>query len=463
MKKLISLLLAVLMLISVMPVSAFAEDDISYEIKDGVLYVSGEGIIPKKKFMWGNDFHTVIINEGITGIGVDAFAYSNVKTVSLPSTLESIEKCAFQSCHALEEINIPYGVESIADTAFVDCCALTEIEIPSSVTSIGIGAFYECYNLTAILHRTAQTNIDNNNAFPKVKKLIVEVPEDWSGDHDSLGANSAVYVLKASMATVYSWGELKNTLEGLSYNEYIRVKCSDNWEMNNSTDNIEIGADDCTIDFMDSYSIQSLCSNTGDYGVFFYINADNVTLNLNNKILRTGESTSGDYVSAIVVNGNNCHIQNGCFYDCGESGPANDKNEVWGAAIWVTKYDPGCTIENCTFESCHCAYGGAIYIGSSGATVKNCIFNGCYATVEGWDICDWSEDAVVEGCSTTNGDKDCFLYAREVKDCKFSQQFDTIWIGSTISEGNVWIVAAIGAAAVIAVAAVVIAKRKKKE
>ena len=263
--------------------------------------------------------------------------------------------------------------------------------------------------------------------------------------------------------TVSSFDQLKTLLEGLSNNEVIDVYCSGDFFIGSNKDNIEITAYGCTINFHDNYYMKAIFSQTGNYGVFFYINADNVTIDFNNKILSsTGANGSGDFASAIVVNGNNCHIKNGGFYQC--ENPSN--KEVWGAAIWVTKYDDGCTIENCTFESCHCAYGGAIYIGSAGATVKDCIFNGCYATEEGWDIYDWSEDALVEGCSTTNGDKDCFLYAREVKDCKFSQQFDTIWkgapIGSTISEGNIWIVAAIGVAAVIAVAAVVVSKKKKK-
>ncbi len=273
----------------------------------------------------------------------------------------------------------------------------------------------------------------------------------------------SIFPVNAFAYNVGSFEELKTLLEGLSTNEVIDVYCSRNFFIGSNKENIEIKANGCTINFHDNYYMKATFSRTGDYGVFFYINADDVTIDFNNKIFSsTGASGSGDYASAIVVNGNNCHIKNGGFYQC--ENPSN--KEVWGAAIWVTKYDPGCTIENCTFESCHCAYGGAIYIGSKGATVKNCIFNGCYATVEGWDIYDWSGDAVVEGCSTTNGDKNCFLYAREVKDCKFSQQFDTIWkdisLGSTISEGNGWIVAAIGAVAVIGIAAAAIAKKKKK-
>ena len=59
----------------------------------------------------------------------------------IPSSVTSIESCAFRGCTSLTSITIPSSVTSIGDFAFMSCTSLTSITIPSSVTSIGGGAF----------------------------------------------------------------------------------------------------------------------------------------------------------------------------------------------------------------------------------------------------------------------------------------------------------------------------------
>ena len=82
-----------------------------------------------------NDYITsVIISEGATSIGEDAF----------------------YGCSNLTEIVIPDSVTSIGDDAFGACSNLTEIVIPDSVTSIGVRAFYGCRNLTIYCEAESQ-------------------------------------------------------------------------------------------------------------------------------------------------------------------------------------------------------------------------------------------------------------------------------------------------------------------
>ena len=47
----------------------------------------------------------------------------------------------------IKSVIINNGITSIGEEAFRDCSSLTSITIPNSVTSIGSEAFYECSSL----------------------------------------------------------------------------------------------------------------------------------------------------------------------------------------------------------------------------------------------------------------------------------------------------------------------------
>ena len=96
---------------------------------------------------------------------------SKLKSVSLPSTIISIEECAFSYCSGLTSIIIPNSVTSIGNDAFDSCSGLTSISIPNSVTSIGNDAFYGCSGLTSIKVESGNTVYDSrNNCNAIIKK-----------------------------------------------------------------------------------------------------------------------------------------------------------------------------------------------------------------------------------------------------------------------------------------------------
>lgn len=84
----------------------------------------------------------------ITGIA-DKFFYNcdSLKTVTLPSTLESIGNEAFSSCGSLESITLPSLVTSIGTGAFAHCVAMKEIILPDGIEDIGYDAFHNCNRL----------------------------------------------------------------------------------------------------------------------------------------------------------------------------------------------------------------------------------------------------------------------------------------------------------------------------
>ena len=105
----------------------------------------------------GNAFRTcssltsVTIPSSVTRIGGNAFfACSSLTSVTIPSSVTRIEDNAFSNCSSLTSVTIPSSVTSIGGNAFSTCSSLTSVTIPSSVTSIGSSAFINCYGLLEI-------------------------------------------------------------------------------------------------------------------------------------------------------------------------------------------------------------------------------------------------------------------------------------------------------------------------
>lgn len=128
-------------------------DNISWTLdSEGKLVLSGSGIVEDGSFdsvvgwdQYKNDIKMIKIEEGITGIGHDAFRnYCNLEEVIISESVEEIGNSAFYGCANLTNIIIPNGVKIIGDSAFCGCTNLTNITIPNSVKDIGSSAFAEC-------------------------------------------------------------------------------------------------------------------------------------------------------------------------------------------------------------------------------------------------------------------------------------------------------------------------------
>ncbi len=102
---------------------------------------------------------SIVIEEGITGIGVAAFIYDDyiavpnphLQSVSLPSTLQTIGDYAFANNMHLRNIVIPSSVKKIGAFAFGECFSLQNINVPDSIEYISTGAFYGIPMSTIVL------------------------------------------------------------------------------------------------------------------------------------------------------------------------------------------------------------------------------------------------------------------------------------------------------------------------
>ncbi|GAB6392021.1 MAG: leucine-rich repeat protein [Treponematales bacterium] len=87
-----------------------------------------------------NQLTSVVIPSSITSIGEQAFSRNRLTSVVIPSSVTSIGEGAF-SYNKLTSVVIPNSVTSIGERAF-SLNELTSVVIPSSITSIGEGAFF---------------------------------------------------------------------------------------------------------------------------------------------------------------------------------------------------------------------------------------------------------------------------------------------------------------------------------
>ncbi len=174
-KKTLACLLAVLMIISALPLmtaSALAEvttdDGFVYKRFSNEIWITDytgnetEVTVPAEidgypvvnfdsAFESCSDIKSVTVEEGIKTIDSSAFADCiNLETVTLPNSITHIDDFAFRYCYNLKNITIPQGVVSIGQSAFSECTSLESVSLPNGLTTIGTYAFEGCTALKSI-------------------------------------------------------------------------------------------------------------------------------------------------------------------------------------------------------------------------------------------------------------------------------------------------------------------------
>ena len=95
-------------------------------------------------------------------IGKYAFcSCNNLKRLTLPKDITSIEQSAFFGCSGLTSITIPSSVTAIGKWSFQECSSLTSIELPNSTTTIDESAFQNCTSLASVTLTSNLTSIES--------------------------------------------------------------------------------------------------------------------------------------------------------------------------------------------------------------------------------------------------------------------------------------------------------------
>ena len=203
-KRLISLLVAVCMMITMLPLSAvtaFAADT-STELKadDGTYRyaytVNADGNATITNFLgpvksaetpapYTITVPTKLGNYNVTAIGVGAFAgpsnhpkdpklsklCQQIKVVKIPKGITSIGESAFESCTALTDVTIDADITSMGSFTFAYCSALKNVTLGDGVREISDHAFMYCEQLA---HLTLGSGIQTIGDYAFNNCLILD-------------------------------------------------------------------------------------------------------------------------------------------------------------------------------------------------------------------------------------------------------------------------------------------------
>ena len=136
------------------------------------------------KSVYDKNATTLEIPEKLDGlavvtIGADAFAeMRELRTVRLPSSLQTISRGAFRNCAKLENIefakdkdgNVASSLQFIHDRAFAGCSSLKSFEVPDSVVRIKPSAFEGCSLLATVALGKGALSVDER-AFANCASL----------------------------------------------------------------------------------------------------------------------------------------------------------------------------------------------------------------------------------------------------------------------------------------------------
>lgn len=114
------------------PLTDFLVDSGNTHFKavDGVLFsADGKTLI---SYPDGRQHTDYVVPQGVEKIEAFSFCYAaNLQSVTLPDSVRTIGRGAFQGCKALASVQIPDSVEIIKAEAFEDCPALKLVEVSS--------------------------------------------------------------------------------------------------------------------------------------------------------------------------------------------------------------------------------------------------------------------------------------------------------------------------------------------
>ena len=168
----------------------------------------------------GEELTNLIIPEGVTSIGEQAFGFCDgLTSIILPLSLTSIGNSAFRDCKGLETLEykgtieqwlsigkgktwisdgshkfivngeeltnliIPEGVASIGNCAFYGCVDITSVTFPSSLKALMFDAFFNCDGLTEVdLSNCTGLNVIYSGVFEnctKLESIKLPSPKDW--------------------------------------------------------------------------------------------------------------------------------------------------------------------------------------------------------------------------------------------------------------------------------------------
>ena len=166
-RKLFALLLALVMVLSLAAnISAAGEDQVSWTINDGLLTISGNGPMAdyaEGQAPWlGEEIYSLIIEDGITSIGSNAFrGMPELQDALIGRGVTTLDKTAFNDCPALEDVIFLGDDHIIPSGTFSNCTKLSIFRFAGDMPALEAGSLITGY--TGVMDNIITIQYDKSN------------------------------------------------------------------------------------------------------------------------------------------------------------------------------------------------------------------------------------------------------------------------------------------------------------
>ena len=276
----------------------------------------------------------------------------------------SIGRFAFRNCSGLTSVTIPSSVKSIDFGAFQECSSLTSLTIPGSITSMEDRVFVSCSSLTSVTIGS------------------ITPPSIYSDTFDGLSSNATLYVPSGSKAAYEADNNWKSAFKEIVEfpiitfaDANVKAICLANWDANGDGQLSEAEAAAVTTlgdAFYGNNSITSfdeLQYFTGLSSIVASAFSGCTSLTSviipNNVTLIGGSAFSRCRLSSITIPYGVTSIGGYAFYGCTLLTSVTIPNSVL-------------TIGNCSFRDCSSLY--SLTIPNNVTSIGEQAFDGCHLT-----------------------------------------------------------------------------------
>lgn len=122
--------------------------------------------IPNSAFSGLSYLRNILLPEGITRIGNNAFENRPLTRIHIPTAVKEIGQMAFKNS-SVQEVTFAEDsqLETIGHQAFFRCQSLKAFEMPATVSTVSSAAFMNCYNMTTLHFSDAVKTIEANTCY----------------------------------------------------------------------------------------------------------------------------------------------------------------------------------------------------------------------------------------------------------------------------------------------------------
>ena len=217
------------------------------------------GPVQSEAFVRMGSLKNVILPEGCTEIGYNAFAYSGLEKIDIPDSvteigadsffmcealmgidlpknlvtlgsdafrgciglqkldvncpqLQTIGNRAFEACESLEEMHIPDSVRTIGDYALGGCSTLKRVTLPDDLESLGKFILSGCNNLEYLSVWVSEELFDHLTGNDKFMKVACLFADSWSSA-DAFPQSLQTVVLRGEEIPEFALGKLSTVQE----------------------------------------------------------------------------------------------------------------------------------------------------------------------------------------------------------------------------------------------------------